>query len=78
MDGGMSDHVMSDAAALCLALGGAVATVGVAVAVGRLLRRPLSPVVPPLAPTPPAVAPRPGFLIRAGPPPPALLQVFRR
>ena len=78
MDGAMDDHVMSDAAALCLAVGGSLAAVGVAVfAARRPLQRPLWVIPTPVAP---ALSFRPaahGFLVRAGPPPPAELQVFR-
>ncbi|MEX0741359.1 MAG: hypothetical protein WD079_01085 [Phycisphaeraceae bacterium] len=76
MDGGMDDHVMSDAAAICLAVGGSLAIIGVAIfAVRRLRQRPLWLI--PAAPTPARlfVGATPGFLARAGPPP--LLQVFR-
>lgn len=42
MSGGMDDHVMGDAAALCLSVGGALIAVGaVGLAARRLLQRPL-------------------------------------
>ena len=78
MSGAMDDHVMSDAAALCLAVGGALAVAGVAVfAVRRLLQRPLWVIPAPLTQALAFVPASAGFLVRAGPPPPALLQVFR-
>lgn len=78
MNGVMDDHVMSDAAALCLAVGGSLAVAGVAVfAVRRLLQRPRWVIPAPLAPSLAFVPASAGFLVRAGPPPPPLLQVFR-
>ena len=78
MSGPMDDHAMSNAAAICMVVGGSLAVVGVAVfAVRRLARRPLWLIPAPHAPALPFVAVAPGFLVRAGPPPAASLQVFR-
>lgn len=78
MDGAMGEHVMSDAAALCLAVGGSLAAIGVGAFAARRLRQRGRSIVPVfLAPTPvlrPAAA---GVLVRAGPPRSATLQVFR-
>jgi hypothetical protein len=61
-----------------MVLGGSLAIVGVAVfTVRRLLQRPLWAIRSPLAPAPTFRPAAPGFLARAGPPPPALLQVFQ-
>ena len=76
MNDAMGDHVMGDAAAICLVVGGALAAVSVAVfAVGRRPQRPLWVIPQPLAPALPFLPASSGFLARAGPPP--VLQVFR-
>jgi nitrate reductase gamma subunit len=75
-----SAHVhgeVSDAVAICFTVGACVAVAGVAAfAVRRLGQRPLWQVSEPLGPVAAFVPAFPGFLVRAGPPPP-LLQVFR-
>ena len=73
---GAGEHPMSGGAAICVALGGALAITGVAAfRVRHVLQRPTwrmaRPMAPPLAP----VAVASGVLVRAGPPP--QLQVFR-
>lgn len=75
MNGGMDDHAIGDAAAICLAVGGSLAIIGVAtVALRRLRQRPLWLI--PAAPTSARLfVGTPDVLARAGPRP--LLQVFQ-
>lgn len=72
-------HVgVSDALAICMTVGGCVAIAGIAVfALPRVARRPLWRVVAQQAPALVFVPSGAGVLVRAGPPPAALLQVFR-
>lgn len=78
MDGAMGEHVMSDAAALCLAVGGSLAVIGVGVFAARRLRQRRWSIVPAFLPPAPVFLPAAaGVLVRAGPPRPASLQVFR-
>lgn len=74
MGGTMSDHEVGDAAALCIAVGGALAVAGVAFAAGRRAQRPTWLLAPVAEPAPAFVPVASGFLVRAGPP---HLQVFR-
>ena len=76
--GPMGDHVMSDAAAICAVVGGTLAVTGVAVGAVRLLiqRRPWTDPLP-LAAARVLLPSACGLPVRAGPPLPALLQVFR-
>ena len=75
MGGAMSDHEAVDAAALCIAVGGALAVAGVAAfAAGRRAQRPTWLLAPVAEPAPAFVPVASGFLVRAGPP---ALQVFR-
>ena len=75
MNASMGDHEIGDAAALCVAVGGALAIAGVAgFAAARPPRRPtwlLAAVPEPATAYVPVAS---GFLVRAGPPD---LQVFR-
>ena len=73
---GANGDQMTNAAAVCLAIGGCAAAVGVAlVAIQRLHRRPLWLMPVPAAPALVFVPASTGPLVRAGPPP--LLQIFR-
>jgi peptidoglycan/LPS O-acetylase OafA/YrhL len=78
MDGAMGDHVMSDAAALCLAVGGSLAAIGVRAFAARRMPQRSRWVIPAFAlPAPLLLPAAAGVLVRAGPPRPASLQVFR-
>jgi hypothetical protein len=77
----MSTHSHEDigaAVTACMTVGACLLVVGVsAVAVRRLLQRPLWLVAAPLLPALPFAPAPTWFLARAGPAPPSLLQVFR-
>ena len=69
MSGPLGDHAMSDAGALCMVVGGALAAAGVAAfSVRRLPQRPTRLIALPIAALP-FVRARAGLLARAGPPP---------
>ena len=73
---GASGAQMTNTAAVCLAIGGCTAVVGVALfAIRRLRQRPLWQIPAPALPELPFVPTVSGALVRAGPPP--LLQVFQ-
>ena len=75
MSSDMSNH-MSNAATICLTVGGCAVFIGVAAfAVRRLMQRPLWLLAVPLTPALPFIAADAGFLVRAGPP--SVSQVFR-
>jgi hypothetical protein len=75
MSSSMGNHT-SDAAGICLAVGGCALFIGVALFTARrLLQRPTLLIASPLAPVLPFIPAFSGCLVRAGPPP--LLQVFR-
>jgi hypothetical protein len=76
MSGAMGDHMVGDAAAICLAVGGTLVLGGaVLVAAHGLRREPSWPLVCVALPAPALVPATTTFLVRAGPP--TLLQVFR-
>lgn len=78
MDGAMGHHGMSDTASLCLTVGGALAVIGLAAVGARNATLRLRWAVPaPAMPVPTWLPAAAGVLVRAGPPPPSSLQVFR-